>query len=329
MIDDAPNTTIAANVLGGSDFAEILITGPNASGTFIGGLIGSTPAAGNTIDGTIPPANQPTSDTYPTGILIVGSGGTVISSNNLIEGLAVGINVVGSPGNPDVTAEATQPPSYATIADNTIINNANGVLINESPSNLVFGNAFGGNSVAAVEIFGNQAANNLIAANTFGAGGAGGTTNPTDNLVGVYVENAPSNTIAGNVMINGGGAFVDPATNVVQAGVYLFGPLAQQNTVVGNHVSNMDGYGIVFAGTPQSAPLANVEVNNDVQGNSIANIETDANAMAIGSLPMPRPIAVPSISPVSPVSAASVAGIEVQVSAGFSNRRLMATKASH
>ncbi len=320
LIDDAPNTTIAANVLGGSDFAEILITGPNASGTFIGGLIGSTPAAGNTIDGAIPPVNQPIPNAFPTGVLIVGVGGTTISANNLIEGLTVGVEVIGVSGDPNVAAQSTTTPPPATILGNVIINNAFGVLLNESPSNLVFSNAFGGNSLAAVEILGVQAANNLVASNTFGDGGVGGTVNPTDNLIGVYVENAPSNTIAGNVMDNGGMAFVDPSIRQYQAGVYLFGPYAAGNTVVGNTITNMDGYGIVFVGTPQTPPLANVEANNNVQGNSIANILTDADGSAISLLPGPQPIAVP------PVSAASIAGVKVQVSSAFSGRRPIAAK---
>ena len=204
-INGAQNTLIQANTLGGSDLAEILVSAGEPGGVTDSATISNT-IIGNTLNGSFfaPTSTPPNNLAEPTGIVIDDTQGTLVM-NNVIQGLTVGVETVGAPTMPN----PFQNP-LTTIEANLISNDAYGVLLNGSPSNVVSGNTLAGNSLVGIEAFGPQSTGNTI----------GGTANNLiNNLYGIYIEDAPSNQILGNTVTDTGPYFTNPSQGIYQTGI--------------------------------------------------------------------------------------------------------------
>jgi len=106
-----------------------------------------------------------------------------------------------------------------------------GVLINQSPGNTVQDNVISGNRFIGLETAGGTASGNLVQRNKIGTN-AGGTAAIPNGGDGIFINNAPNNTIGGTAAgagnrISGNGFF----------GVQLFGPLTSGNAIQGNIIS--------------------------------------------------------------------------------------------
>jgi len=189
------------------------IIGLNAAGTtdlgnaFNGIFI--TNSVGNVIGGTNATQRNVISGNNQNGILVQGTN----STGNIILGNYLGLNVSGS---------------------NTVANGANGVFINGARSNRVGGlesgarNIISGNSQNGVRIEGTNATATLLQGNLIGTD-LSGTLDRGNSVNGVYLLNAPTNTIGGNTpaarnLLSGNG----------QSGVRVEGTTARGNVVQGN-----------------------------------------------------------------------------------------------
>jgi CSLREA domain-containing protein len=82
-----------------------------------------------------------------------------------------------------------------------LANGINGVYIQDSPGNIVFSNLVSGNIFAGVRIHGAKARSNFVSNNTLGRSADG--LNPLGNGGdGVYLDNAPDNTVRANLITN-------------------------------------------------------------------------------------------------------------------------------
>ena len=103
-----------------------------------------------------------------------------------------------------------------------------GVLISRSFGNTVQGNLVSGNRFVGVEIAGATATANQILGNLIGTD-AGGNRPIPNGLDGVFLNNAPGNTIGGTTA--GAGNLISANGSV---GIQLFGPQTTGNVVQGN-----------------------------------------------------------------------------------------------
>jgi hypothetical protein len=103
-----------------------------------------------------------------------------------------------------------------------------GVLINESPGNVVQNNLISGNQVIGVEIAGATATGDVLQGNKIGTN-EGGTAAIPNGADGIFINNAPGNII--------GGTTTD-AGNLVscngQIGIQIFGLKARRNLIEDN-----------------------------------------------------------------------------------------------
>ena len=172
---------------------------------------GPTSAQANTISGN----NQ-------NGVVVNGSS----SSNLLVVGNRIGLNASGT------TARG---------------NSVNGVFVNGTPFVSVGGplaserNVISGNSQQGIRIEGTNAFSNLVRGNVIGLNVAA-TTAVANSGAGVYLLNAPSNTVGG--ALGGEGNLVSGNTG---SGVQIEGASARGNVVLGN-VVGLDGAGIIARG---------------------------------------------------------------------------------
>ena len=132
------------------------------------------------------------------------------TSSNVVQGNYIGTNASGT-----------------AALDNPVI----GVLINQYPGNTVQGNLILGNRFIGLEIAGGTAAGNQVQGNLIGPN-AGGTAAIPNGGDGIFINNAPNNTIGGTAAgagdrISGNGFF----------GIQLFGPLTSGNAIQGNIIS--------------------------------------------------------------------------------------------
>ncbi|HWT81151.1 MAG TPA: right-handed parallel beta-helix repeat-containing protein, partial [Candidatus Methylomirabilis sp.] len=103
-----------------------------------------------------------------------------------------------------------------------------GVLINQSPGNTVKDNVISGNRFIGLEIAGGTASGNLVQDNKIGTNFDGTTAIP-NGLDGIFISDAPNNTIGGTAA--GAGNLISGNGSV---GIQLFGPLTQGNVIEGN-----------------------------------------------------------------------------------------------
>ncbi len=194
------------NLIAGN-FAGVDVTGSialrNGSGILVEG------APGNTIGGIAPGSGNLASGNDAAGVQIVGRDAVA----NLVLGNTLGA-AAGGFGRP--------LPRVATDVQDL------GLLVNDAPLTFAAFNFIGGNQVG-INLAGFNATGNLVASNLIGVGPDGRTAVP--NVVGVYVNGSPGNTIGG--VATGLGNVISGNTST---GVIVFGALSSRNVVAGNFV---------------------------------------------------------------------------------------------
>ncbi len=201
------------------------------------------------------------------GILITGAGGNTIAGNH------VGTDAAGT---------AAAPNYWGITTDNSTNNIIGGTTA--ADRNIVSGNSWRGVNLAS------GATGNLVRGNYIGTNAAG--TAPLSNLIGVYIREAPGNTIGGTT----------PQTaNLVSGnasiGVYLFGAAATGNLVQGN-VIGLDatrtaglgnGEGVLLHAAQNTiggaAPGAgNIIASNIVRGIGVSGAGRERDAILANSI---------------------------------------------
>ncbi|MFO0888050.1 MAG: right-handed parallel beta-helix repeat-containing protein, partial [Isosphaeraceae bacterium] len=216
--NNSRNNTIAGNRVGTNAAGDAAVR--NAlHGIFLGnGSVNNTIGGPNAADrniisgnGSFPVADLLTQGSV--GVFISGAG----STGNVIAG-----NFIGT------SADGNQPLTSSVI----------GVLIDQSPGNIVRGNLISGNRFVGLEIAGATASGNLVQGNLIGTNLAGNGAIP-NRFDGVFLNGAPGNTIGGpgageGNLISGNGS----------VGIQLFGAATQGNVIQGNAI------GLDSAGRP-------------------------------------------------------------------------------
>jgi len=235
LLSNASGTSISGNQISGNgvdqDAAGINVTGVNSSGNVMSNnLIGTNAAGtadlGNSLHGifvgngasnnTIGPGNVISGNGMPTnqgvGVYVFGS----TTTGNRITGNRIGTNATGTAGLTDSAG---------------LIHPVIGVLISQSSGNTVQGNLISGNRFVGLEIAGGAggtASGNLVQDNKIGTNFDGTTAIP-NGLDGIFISDAPNNTIGGTAA--GAGNLISGNGSV---GIQLFGPLTRGNVVQGN-----------------------------------------------------------------------------------------------
>ena len=238
-LNDASNNRIIGNVVSGNginqDAAGINLESNDLNNIIAGNKIGTnaagTAALGNSLLGIFL-GNGSSNNTI---------GGTTVNDRNVISGNGkfpvadfatqggVGVYIFGSGATDNMVLGnfiGTNAAGTAALNKSVI-----GVLINESPGNTVQDNLISGNRFIGLEIAGGTASGNLVQSNKIGTN-AGGTAAIPNGGDGIFINNAPNNTIGGTAAgagnrISGNGFF----------GIQLFGPLTSGNVIQGNIIS--------------------------------------------------------------------------------------------
>ena len=199
------------------------MSGNKALGNSLHGIFLGNGSSNNTIGGTtdndrnvisgngkFPVTNRTSSSILSTqggvGVYIYGAN----TSGNVVLNNYIGTNVEGTAALP-----------------NSVI----GVLISQSSGNTVQGNLISGNGFVGLEIAGGTggtASGNLVQGNKIGTNFDGTTAIP-NGLDGIFISDAPNNTIGGTAA--GAGNLISGNGSV---GIQLFGPLTQGNVIQGN-----------------------------------------------------------------------------------------------
>jgi len=267
----------ACNLVSGNG-RGIAIYGSSASGNIIRGNYIGTDATGtanvqNSGDGVyISGSNNTIGGTTAAACNVIAYNGTTSSGDgmditgstaqgNLLQGNRIGVNVSGTAaGNfaNGIRISAAQKNTIGgpTLAErNLIVNNgASGVDISgtNAKENVVRGNVISSNSAHGVHVNGGSATLNIVAGNLIGTEETG-TAARGNGSEGVYIENAPSNTVGGTAASDG---------NVVSdngRGVTIYGAAATGNLVQGNFI------GTDITGTitdPDATPGSGDELGN-------------------------------------------------------------------
>jgi parallel beta-helix repeat protein len=203
-------------------------------------------------------------------------GGTTVNDRNVISGNAkfpvadfatqggVGVYIYGA----NTSGNVVQGNYIGTNAagSDPLTNSVIGVLISQSSRNTVQGNLISGNRLVGLEIAGGTASGiaggtasgNLVQGNLIGTN-AGGTTAIPNGLDGVFINDAPNNTIGGTAA--GAGNLISGNGSV---GIQLFGPLTVDNVIQGNAL------GLNSAGRPTLRnPAGGIFVNTGPLNNTI------------------------------------------------------------
>ncbi len=245
--DGTSNNVVEGNLIG----TNLAGTGPlpNGSGT-TGGVVISGGATNNTIGGTALGARNVISGNVGAGVSIdvdQGDGTT----GNLVEGNLIGTTAAGTGALP----------------------NAIGVQI-ESPGNTIggpspgSGNLISGNSSDGIFILGTTATANEIAGNKIGTDISGSVA--LTNSIGIFIVNAPNNTIGGLGL--GAGNLISGNT---VTGIYIALATATGNLIEGNHI------GTDVTGTTALANSTGVEVHSS--GNTIGGTAVGAGNLISGN----------------------------------------------
>lgn len=243
--NDAPNNTIggtvpqARNLISGNLCDGLTISGPGSGGNLIQGNYIGTNAAGT---GAVPNAVNAGGG----GVRIVAPnttlGGTGAGAGNVISGnIEDGVEIP----RPDMTGNVVRGNLIGTDVTGTLDlgNEIAGVLIPLSPGATVGGttaaarNIISGNGFGIVIFVG--ATNILVQGNYIGvqADGQGPIANESD---GIFILDAPGNTIGGIAGITPGMATCTGACNAITGndgnGILISGPDSSGNTIQGNFV---------------------------------------------------------------------------------------------
>ena len=202
------NNIIAGNEIGTNAAGDAAL-GNSLHGIFLGGgssnntIGGPTENDRNVISGN---GKFPVADLATQGgveVYIFGAN----TSSNVVQRNYIGTNAAGT---------------------DALTNSVIGVLINQSPGNTEQGNVISGNRLIGLEIAGGTASGNLVQGNKIGTN-AGGTAAIPNGQDGIFVNDAPNNTIGGTAA--GAGNLISGNGSV---GIQLFGPLTQGNVIEGN-----------------------------------------------------------------------------------------------
>ena len=256
FLDNAPNNAMTGNLISGNgvgqDAAGINVTGSGSTGNVmsdnrIGTNAAGTAALGNSFHGIFL-GDGASRNTIGPGNLVSGNG----SAN--VQGVAVYLSGATTTGNQVVGNQiGTDVTGMARLTETVI-----GVLISGSPGNTVQGNLISGHRFIGVEIAGASASGNQVLDNRIGTN-ATGTRAITNGSDGVFINNAPNNTIGGTAagasnLISGNGS----------VGIQLFGAQSQGNVVEGNRI------GLDSAGRPTLLNRdGGIFVNTGPQANQI------------------------------------------------------------
>lgn len=227
----ASGSTIRGLIINGFDDAGILLNDSD-NNTIEGNYLG-TDATGFAAGGMNNGIRLDNSDNNVIG-------GNTTAARNLISGNDISGVVIenGSTGN------VVAGNYIGTTADgNSALGNFNGVYINQASNNTIGGNSstvrnvISGNNDEGVEIAGNTASGNKVQGNYIGTT-ADGLVALGNQGEGVAIEDAPNNTIGGDISAeynviadsqgNGG--------NNVGAGVLIYGNDASGNLIQGNYI---------------------------------------------------------------------------------------------
>jgi len=171
-------------------------------------------------------------------------------------------------------------------------NFANGILVNNSPNNLIGGataatrNIIGGNTSDGIEITGITSTGNIITGNYIGFRADGSLARNNDS--GVAILGAPNNRVGGTTGTAPGGACTG-ACNLIagvmfRGGVYITGSNATGNTVLGNFIGT-NAAGTVAAYNNSGVTITAGASNNTVGGTTAAarNLITDGLILTAGA----------------------------------------------
>jgi titin len=207
--------------------------------------------AGNTIGGTTAGARNVISGNRE-GITLWEAGAT----NNLIQGNHIGTDAAGSNAIPNELGIAGYSPN------NTIGGTETGA-----------GNLISGNISNGVNLYGENASENVVQGNLIGTDATGMAALGNGDS-GVALVFAASNTVGGTAV--GAGNTLSGNTN---AGVTIFGPEAQNNLIQGNLIGT-DPTGTVAVGNGDPG----IGINNGASINTIGGTETGARNVISGNV---------------------------------------------
>lgn len=233
--------------------AGVRISGPNASrntveGNFIGVTAGGISVLGNALDG-----------------VYIDSPNNTVGAGNVIAGNLRGVLLAGASATSNLILDnliGTDSDGQADLG-----NTHEGIRI-ESSSNTVRGDAAGSQVISGndqgVVVVGASATRNLIVGNFIGTN-ISGTQDVANSNQGVYLLNAPLNTIGGTIA---------GTRNVISAnhwGIVISGSGATGNSVFGNFI------GTEATGTERlSNEVDGVLINDGAANNSIGATNPDA-----------------------------------------------------
>lgn len=269
----------AGNIISGNDSSGLTFegsgaTGNVAKGNYIGTDVTGTVALGNVFHG-VHISNAPSN--------IVG--GTTAAARNIISGSGAGgvsLQDSGTTGNVVLgNYIGTDVTGTAGLGNASV----GGVSINDAPSNTIGGttvgarNVISGNDGPGIKIEGSGATGNLVQGNFIGTDVTGTDALANTTSDGVFIKNAPGNTVggtapgAGNVLSGNGDNGVeifgaDATGNLVQGnyiGTDVSGTVALGNALNGVYVENASSN--TLGGTAPGA--GNTIASNSVNGVSV------------------------------------------------------------
>jgi parallel beta-helix repeat protein len=271
LIDNASNNTIGGTTSGAGNLI---------SGNWEGVRISGSGATGNQVQGNYIGTDVTGTAAVPNnngGVSINGSasdiiGGTTPGARNLISGNRVfGVVLrVGATGN-------TVQGNYigTDVTGTAAVTNGNGVYIWDAPGNTIGGtvpgarNLISGNEWYGVLIEGSGATGNQVQGNYIGTDVTG--TAAVTNCHGVYIWDAPGNTIGGTAA--GAGNLI---SGNEWEGIYVGGSGATGNTVQGNYI------GTDVTGTAAMPNIYGVLVDN-ASNNTIGGTTSGAGNLISGN----------------------------------------------
>ena len=169
-------------------------------------------ATGNTIGGTSAADRNVISGNTQMGVLLQSAG----TSSNTVAGNYIGTNAAGSAAVPNGT--------YGVDIKNSASGNTVGGTTGTA------GNVISGNASSGIAIEGSAASGNTVLGNYIGVNPAG-TAAMANGAYGVYITNAPSNTIGGTTA-----AERNVVSGNTSGGMYILGATATGNIVKGNYI---------------------------------------------------------------------------------------------
>jgi uncharacterized repeat protein (TIGR01451 family) len=257
LVQNAPTNIIGGSNTISGNFVNILMTGAGATGNVIqGNKIGTDPSGFLVVGDSA------------VGIFVEAPGNSIV--DNQISGNTVGLRLY----SPLATQNSVTGNFVGTDAsgNGALGNRTDGIFIDHASGNTVGGltpaarNVISGNQSVGLQIFGPNATGNVVLGNYVGlnASGTAALPNGTD---GIYVDQAPGNSIGGTVP---GSANVVSGNRLV--GLQIFGEAAKGNIVQGNRIGT-DPSGSSIIGNAFGIYI------NDAGGNTVGGAGSLANTL--------------------------------------------------